>query len=375
MVAVFGATGSLGRDVCARLARSRVPYVVVGRDRARLDRLAASLAHDAIPATVTVADIADPIAVRSAVADCRVLVNCAPADVAGLPLIRAALDAGMHYVDAAGEQGHIRHAFDTFSEASTRRRIVIVPALGFDYAVGDCLASLAARGHHELVEIVVAYAIGGADVSGNSARAAASSRGGQEVVYRNGRWTPVPFEMDRHVFEFPPPIGRRQMSRYGSGEVVTVPRHLKTRRVTTLITTTSLAPHAAWLPVFPVLRPLLGWIRTTPARAVLGLAANLAVRLGRGPAAPTESHTSDHNDRWFSVVAEARTTMGTVGRAVATGGNFHEVTAAILAQGAVWLFRGTDRCGVHSPATAFDAATLLDSLTPDGVRWTHVEPV
>ena len=69
------------------------------------------------------------------------------------------------------------------------------------------------------------------------------------------------------------------------------------------------------------------------------------------------------------VVAEVHAVSGSVGRAAASGGNFHEVTAAILAQGALWLSAGSVVAGVHSPATAFEPHALLDALASEGVTW------
>jgi hypothetical protein len=77
------------------------------------------------------------------------------------------------------------------------------------------------------------------------------------------------------------------------------------------------------------------------------------------------------DDRRFMVAAEVHAVSGSTGRAVAIGGNFHEVTAAILTQGALWLAAGSVVAGVHSPATAFEPHALLDSLAAEGVVWTQ----
>ena len=58
----------------------------------------------------------DAAALERALDGCQVLVNCAPAEAVGQRLVRAALDAGIHYVDAAGEQHHIRSIFERYDE-------------------------------------------------------------------------------------------------------------------------------------------------------------------------------------------------------------------------------------------------------------------
>jgi short subunit dehydrogenase-like uncharacterized protein len=370
LIAVYGATGMLGRLVTERFDRAGAPTTLIGRSKTSLSRLCAS----GTLRQTAVASIDDAAALERALEGCQVLVNCAPAEAAGERLVRAALDAGIHYVDAAGEQHHIRRIFEKYDEEATQCDVAVVPALGFDYAIGDCLAHLAAQSHQPASEVVIAYAIDGSEVSGNSVHAAPTSTT-REVVYRDGRWRAVPFELDRAWFDFPNPIGRRRMSRYGSGEVITVPHHVKTQSVSTLITSTSLCPYPLLLPVFPVIRPVLGLMRRTPARAIVNLvAASLggsrkgAVAANDGPAA---NAVPPSDDRRFMVAAEVHAMSGSTGRAVAIGGNFHEVTAAILTQGALWLAAGSVVAGVHAPATAFEPHALLDSLAADGVVWTQ----
>ena len=374
MIGVYGATGMLGRLVTARIDRAGAPATLIGRSQARLS----SLTSPGGSRHTAVAAIDDTAALERAVEGCSVLVNCAPAEASGERLIRAALDAGIHYVDAACEQHHIRRVFEKYDDEATQCDVAVVPALGFDYAIGDCLAHLAAQAHQPATTVVIAYAIDGSSVTSSGRRATAMTNDGPEVVYRDGRWRAVPLEIDREWFEFPQPVGRRQMSRYGSGEVITVPRHVKTRSVSTLITSTSVCPYPVLLPVFPIIRPVAGLLNRTPARGILRMVA--AAFGGTRSSAEREasairaaaSEASPHgDDRRFMVVAEAHAHSGSIGRAAAIGSNFHQVTAAILAQGALWLAEGSVVAGVHSPATAFEPHALLDSLASDGVTWSE----
>jgi hypothetical protein len=176
-------------------------------------------------------------------------------------------------------------------------------------------------------------------------------------------------EFDRAWFDFPAPIGRQQMSRYGSGEVITVPHHVKTQSVSTLITTTSLCPYPALLPVFPVIRPVIGAVRRSPVRAIFSMVAAALTGARSNTARGGATTAAPPADTSFVVVAEVHAASGSVGRAVASGGNAYETTAAILAQGAVWLAGGSVVAGVHSAATAFEPHALLDALAGEGVSW------
>jgi short subunit dehydrogenase-like uncharacterized protein len=364
MIAVYGATGKLGRLVTARFDDAGATTTLIGRSPAALSRLATS----AGPRRTSVAPIDDPAALERALEGCSVLVNCAPAEICGERLVRAALDSGIHYVDAAVEQSHIRRFFEKYDEEARQCDVAIVPALGFDYAIGDCLAHLAAQSHQPASTVAIAYGIEGADTNGTNAGAAATN--GREVVYRDGGWRAVPLELDRAWFEFPDPIGRRRMSRYAAGEVITVPRHVKTQAVNTLITSASICPYSVLLPILSVIRPLIGLVRRTAAGAVLGtVAAVVAGARAAADAPPDPSAAPPTDDRRFVVAAEVHAIAGSIGRARAVGGNLQRVTAAILTRGALWLAEGSVVAGVHSAATAFAPHALLDSLASEGVTW------
>jgi len=361
-VAVYGANGSLGRLVVPRLiAHGATPVLAV-----RGSDTAARLRARAPGVRVEVAAVLDADALERAFRGCDVVVNCAPAAACGDAIARAALRARADYAEVAGEQHHVRRLFDELDgEARTSGRLV-VPALGFDYAIGDCLARLAARAHQPAAEIVVAYCVEGAEVSGNSARAAGRTTPGREMVYRDAAWRPVPFELDRGWFDFPAPIGRRRMSRYGSGEVITVPRHTDVATVRTLITSDALCPHPALLPMFPLLRPIITVMLRTPARRLLRMAARV---VASPPVSDTPASTEAAPPNRFAIAVEVQGRDGSLGRAVATGGDFHAVTAAILAEGAVRLGGSHQDPGVRSPAVAFDPAAFLNALASEGLSW------
>ena len=360
-VALYGATGFLGGLVRDELERLGVPTVLVGR---RTEHVRA-LADRAGICAVRTAPIDDPAALRQAVADCDVLLNCAPTGSCAIPLVETALAVGAHYVDAAGDQPFIRHLFEEWSAPAATRGIVIAPAMGFDYALGDCLAILTATGHTPARDVTVAYVITGSGVSAASAQHAATTAGGSEVVYRHGRWQPVPFEIDRASFRFPDPIGPRQMARYGAGEVITLPRQIETDAVHALITVTSLAP-ARLASVFPYLRPLVTWIRGTPLRVLLTIAGRLSA--GGSAPAPSPPSLASRQEETFMIGALVHGRDDSVGHGVVAGRDFHGITAATLAYGAREV-AGRDGLegGTFGPAAVLDPTRFLEHLAERGV--------
>ena len=355
-IALYGATGYTGRLVAAELRRRGLPLLLAGRDEPRLRQ--ASEEHGG-GAPVRVARLDDPAALAAALADCTVLLSCAgPFTATGPPLVEAALAAGCHYADVSGEQPWIGRVFDEYGERAAARGVALVPALGFDYAPGDCVARLAAAGHEPVDELVVAYAIEGSGTGEASVRGAVEFEKGSDVVFQDGEWAPAPFGFQRVAFSFPAPLGRQPMQHYASGEAITVPRHTDVRTVRTLVTATTFAPHPRLVPAMPFLRPPAALLLRTPLRRVLARAA---------AAAPGQVSEGDRDSARFTIAAVARGRNGAAGRALAEGRDFYGLTAAALAAGAQRLAAPQfDRCGALGAAAAFDPAEFLDAL---GLRW------
>lgn len=342
-ILVYGAGGQLGRMVAAALQARGASLTLSSRRPDRLTPGPDARVHDA----------AEPLP-----QDLSVVINCASLSWEQTEsLVRAGLEVGAHYLDTSGEQWLIGELLERFEEAER----CVVPAVGFDYAVGDCLARLAASEFDRCSEVVVAYALEGGQAALHSLEFATHSARGPEVVYREGSWRKVPFELDLERFDFPPPSGRRRMGRYGAGEVMTVPRHTRVSRVRTLITASSLVPHPALLPLFPLLRPLAGLILKTRLRTWIGW---LGRRLAGSSGPPSQG-----DGPAFQVVAEAVCPSGRRRRCVAKGPDCHRTTAEAVALGGLWLARGeVGGRGAQPPAVAFPPERFLNALAP-GLTW------
>ena len=99
---ILGATGRIGRAVAVRLARDGLPLVLVGRDAAKLNRIAAQLGGRG---SVSVAVVASLSEMGAAIALQRpgVVVNTiGPFTHTALPIVRAC-PPGTHYIDISNE--------------------------------------------------------------------------------------------------------------------------------------------------------------------------------------------------------------------------------------------------------------------------------
>jgi short subunit dehydrogenase-like uncharacterized protein len=349
-IVLYGATGYTGRLVTDELARRGVDRVLSGRDPDKLARL------DGAPTQP--ASLDDQAALHELLEPASVVINCAgPFTLAGDALARAAIATRTHYVDSTGEQSFIRAIFERHGGAAEQAGVALMPGLGFDYAFGDCIARLAATGLEPLDGLTLAYSVEGFGMTRGTLRSGLEMMKGGDVVYEDERWQPAPRGVFRATFDFPEPIGRQAMSRYPSGEVITVPHHTRTRRITSLLTTSTAAPFAAAAPLMPYAMPPLALTLRTPLRGVLNRAIGLL------PEGPKEA---DRRAASFTIVARAESSAGTR-EGIVRGSDVYGVTAVSLVHAAELLSApGFDRAGALGPAAAFDPAAFLNYA---GVSW------
>jgi short subunit dehydrogenase-like uncharacterized protein len=334
-LAVFGASGFTGGLVTGEARRRGLSPVLVGRNGDRLRK--AAVAAGVADAEVRVATLDDPAALPAAFADCDAVVSAAgPFTLWGEPVLRAALAAGCHYVDTAGEQGWIKHVLDTAGPAAERAGVSVVPAMADDGGPGDLIAHLTAGRLTDVADLLVADARPPGAASRGTARSMVAATDAVPLEYADGAWRPaaagerrigVPGEAEEVVLTpFPLP------------GVVTVPRHVRARRVRAGI-------RAEVARLFTALTP----------DAVDSVPEVLDARARSG-------------SRWLMLV-EATDGGGRRARGWAGGADPYGLTAVIAVEAACRLAAGGAPAGALAPAQAFDAASFLDALAPHGVTW------
>lgn len=358
-IALYGATGYTGRLVTDELVRRGADFVLGGRNADKLRRLADSRAPSA---EIRTASVDDPRSLRTLLEGCSAVINCAgPFSLAGEAVVEAAIDAGTHYVDSTGEQPYMQALFERHGRRAEQAGVALVPALGFDYVPGDCIARLAARGHEPLHELEVAYAVKGFGASRGTMSSTLEIMKGGDLVYEDGAWSPAPRFVPPESFDFPEPIGRRSVAKYPSGEVITVPRHTETRRVRSRITSDAFVPLPQMAPAVPFIMPGISLALRTPVRSVLNDV------IGRLPEGPDEA---SRRAAEFTIVAVARGVDGSVGRGVVRGRDVYGLTAVTLVYGAERMASDDyDKAGALGPAAAYDPEAFLNHLTEHDVSW------
>ncbi len=357
-IAVYGATGYTGKLVAAELAGAKTDFVLSGRDQAKLDALGAELGGDV---RTQAASLDDPDALRGLLADCAAVIDCAgPFSQLGEPVLAAALETSTHYLDTTGEQTYMRMAFERYGSPAERAGVAVVPAMGFDYVPGDMIAALTAEGMGEVDEVLLAYSVAGLGTTRGTQLSALEMLKGGDVEWRKLQWLPASQSVGRGYFDFPEPIGRQRMARYPAGEQITVPQHIATRRVKTMISAATFAPHPRLRPLVPLLARPTGLAARTPLKRVLG---SMISRLPEGPSAEERAAAR------FTIVCEVNRGR-TVRRGVIRGSDIYGLTAASVARGAIIAAQGRiPGTGALAPSQAFDPGSFLGSLGRFDVAW------
>lgn len=183
---MVGATGATGRRVARHAAERGLGVVLAGRDRSKLDDLAAQVDG----AEVRRIDLAEPDTLDQALEGSAVALSCVgPFARVGLPVAEAAVRAGVHYVDVAGEPRFCLALVDRLDDAARARGVTLVTAaaassMPADLAAASGLARVDLTGARELT---LAYRVRGMRPSAGSLRSVLEIMADGAVIVRDGQ--------------------------------------------------------------------------------------------------------------------------------------------------------------------------------------------
>lgn len=356
-IVVYGASGYTGRRVARELVRRGQRVVLSGRSRDALLRVAQDL--DAV--TVMPAALDDESALSALLEQAAVVINCAgPFATTAVPLVRAAIATKTHYLDVSGEQGSVRFAFEQADAAARAAGVALAPGFAFFSAIADALTAILSERSMRAGDVTVAYAIDNWRPSDATLRARMQGVANEWYEYANGiravrSWPATQW------FEFPAPIGRRRVTPQPMPEVFTIPRHVTTNRVRSLLTTSTLIPDP-----FGALLPVVSNALSRAVRS--GFGAALTPVLARAwRANPAGEMLSDPTR--FTVVVQLD---GASGRrtAVARGRGIYDVTVPMVVSAAERVLRADfEGVGALAPSQAVEPVALLDALRAHGLEY------
>ncbi|HYF72602.1 MAG TPA: saccharopine dehydrogenase NADP-binding domain-containing protein [Nocardioides sp.] len=328
-VLVYGAAGHTGRFVVDELLRRGLTPVVAGRSAERLAAadLPRGLEH-------RVAGVDEPELLRRALSGVGAVVNCAgPFLDTALPLARAAVEAGAHYLDVTAEQPVVSDLYRELDAPARAAGVAVVPAMAFYGGLADLLVTAALDGTAAADEVAVAIGLDRwwptAGTRATGARNTAVRR-----VIRGGRLVPLASPAPTGRWAFPEPIGDQAVVELPFSEVVTLDRHL-------------------------AIGELRSYLNTGPLEDLRDPSTSAPVAVDEG----------GRSAQRFVVDVVVRRASATV-RTGITGRDIYAVTAPIVVEGVLRLLDGSSRAvGAVAPGEAFDAGAVLASLVRevDGV--------
>lgn len=195
-IVLFGATGYTGELTARALVARGATPLLAARSQERVEALAAELGG----LESAVADVERPQTIRALLQPGDVLVSTVGPFVRwGEPAVRAAIDAGAHYLDSTGEPPFIRAVFERHGPDAEAAGVGLLTAFGYDYVPGNLAGALALReAGPRAVSVDIGYFVGGgggggfsggtrASAAGMVTRAAHGFRDGRLVIERSAR--------------------------------------------------------------------------------------------------------------------------------------------------------------------------------------------
>lgn len=184
-----------------------------------------------IPVTRAEASVDDPGSLDRAIAGAAAVVNCAgPFADTAVPVVEAALRAGVHYVDIAAEQVVTLDVLARFDAPARQAGVVVGPSMAFYGGLGDLLATAAMGDWPDADDIQVAIALDSWLPTVGTRRTIARNAG-RHVVYTGSGFAPASGTASTLTWEFPPPVGSRTMTELPTADLVTVAHHLRAARI------------------------------------------------------------------------------------------------------------------------------------------------
>lgn len=345
-VAVYGANGYTGRLICQELARHGVSFVMGGRSQ---DKLETARQEMGLSAPIVVASGEDPGSLESLAAKAHVLISAAgPFGRIGMPVARAAVAAGAHYMDTTGDMRFMIEMADELDAPAKRKKIAMSPAMGFDVVPGDLAAAKAAdllrKGHPGTVisSVDIVYNVLSPAISRGTLKSNLEGKAGEPpITWKDNTWTPFTAFEEVESFTFPHPHTKAHRVRQQLAEALTVSRALKAPTVSTWLFGPRLAIEG--LKAMQMVGELL---LDSPLKKLMDEAVNLAPE---GPNMKQRLKTEYH------ILAQVHTQDGRTQGVVASGRDPYGFTAeALVAYARLMLKEGYDRKGVISPCQVAD---------------------
>lgn len=356
-ILVYGATGYTGRLVADALEAAGRPYAIAGRNRAALEDLSRTLRSHP---EVRVADATDRESLMKAFGGMRAVVSTVgPFRKWGMPVVAAAVDLGVHYVDTTGEQAYQMQVYEELHRRAISTGSTVVTGAAYEFTFSYLGAAVLHERSGPLMTMSSYYEAEGFHPSLGTARTALAMLGDELVAFRDGKLIPLPTEPSAREVRFPGEKQSHWAIVIPGGDAVMLPLDIPQLQSTSCHLLLPKFPAKVLAPVFhaqPKLRAKL-----TPSRL-----ARLDALLARFHRDPTPGQRAAVP---WKVFVHGQTPTGSH-VFVASGSDVYGISGITAAHTAIELADGRGRDGgVMTTGKALAAVPFLDAMKKFGVKW------
>jgi short subunit dehydrogenase-like uncharacterized protein len=338
---VYGAAGYTGTLVSRELARRGTRHVVAGRSERGLAELARGAG-----APFRVFSTEDAAVRESALADARVLLNCAgPFSRTSASLARACIARGVTYFDLSGEVDEHLEVLALDADAK-KRGVLLVPGVGFGVIPTEIAAAIAvAKLGGRAKSLTIAYETQG-DASRGTLETVLGRLHEPGVVRRDGELRLARAFTESTNVDF------------GEGEKYLVSNPWRADLVSAFVSLG--VPDISTFANFPFaarfLGKLPGFLRSGPGRSLVRSI------IDRAPLGPSEASLAAGKTH---VMARATDETGASAEVFVHGPEAYVFTARLAATAVERALSGLEKTGVSAPSGAFgrDFLSSIDGVT------------
>lgn len=295
---IYGANGYTGELIAREAVRRGQQPLLAGRSRAKIEPLARQLGCEWRAFELDEIDLSGM----------ALVLHCAgPFAQTSAPMVRACLEAAVHYLDITGEIAVFEAVMRKDAEAK-RKGVTLIPGVGFDVVPTDCLAAQLHARMPDATELWLAFHNQGGSVSRGTLKTMIEGAGEGGAIRRDGRIVKVPLAWDARQIPFSP--SPRYAMTIPWGDVSTA---FHTTGIPNIRVYSAASPRA--VKRMRRMRPFLPLMRFSPLKRIALRYANRRT----GPSAATRSAAQTH---LWGRVANARGEEITLTRTVAEGYTF-----------------------------------------------------
>ena len=186
-VLIYGAYGYTGKLITEEAVKQGLRPVLSGRNKAKLDQLASKYDLNHV-----VLELGDEQALLGILKRTGLVVHCAgPFAHTAIPMAKACIASGTHYLDITGEYT----VFDSLNAMDSEARaagIMLLPGAGFDVVPSDCLANWLKYLLPGADAITLAFSSERASISRGTAKTMVENAGQGHMVRKNGQLVRLP---------------------------------------------------------------------------------------------------------------------------------------------------------------------------------------